>query len=179
MSNPIDQKILEAFKAYKDVVWNVDADIRFWKAFLDHAIQERQNNQPQPGEVYTAIFPVYNVELDGGGDNLTFHPDVLSFTTDELRDRCEGFLDWIRVLSILKVYNAMEIFLLQVIQFRFFSSLDNPMSGKDATDKTIGEIIKCLTNKGERIDKKNNRHILKFIEVNSVDASTFLTLPFE
>jgi hypothetical protein len=176
MSDQQNQKILEAFKSYRNVVWNVSTDIQFWNAFLDYAIGERQKNEPESELVYSAVFSHYNHDLINGKGSLSYQPNAMLIANGDLAVRKEGFLNWVRILSILKVYNSMELFLLEAIRIRFFSSLNSAITGKDAVDKIIGEIMDFLKSNREPVDKKNNKHILRFMEIKSKEVAAFFNL---
>src|SRR5437879_2875867 len=94
--------ILTAFDTYKDTVFKVDIDLRFWQSFLKLSINEYKNKASRPDEVFSAIFSAYNINPKTNEGILKTHKKVYSLKTLDLDKHSEDFFVWVRILSILK-----------------------------------------------------------------------------
>lgn len=177
MSNKTNHDILTAFEIYKDTVFGVDADLRFWQSFLKLSIDEYKNKSPRIDEVFSAIFPAYNINPVTNTGLLKTHKKVLSIKTLDLARHNEDFFAWVTNLSILKTYNALEVFLFQAIQLRHFPNHKKPIDSKKAVEQINREINSYLTTKNINADTKNNRHIIQFLKQQSTEITSFLKLP--
>lgn len=177
MSNKTNLDILTAFEIYKDAVFGVDVDLRFWQSFLKLSIDEYKNSSSRPDEVFSAIFPAYNINPITNSGLLKTHKKVLSIKTLDLEKHSQDFFVWVANLSILKTYNALEVFLLQAIHLKYFPNHKNPIEGKKAVEQINREIKSYLTTQSINSDTKNNRHIIQFLKQNSADITSFLKLP--
>lgn len=177
MSNRTNLDILNAFEKYKATVFSVDADLRFWQSFLKLSIDEYKNKSSRPEEVFSAIFPAYNINPDTNSGLLKTHKKVLSIKTLDLDKHSQDFFAWVTNLSILKTYNALEVFLLQAIHFRHFPNFTNRIDSKRSVEQINREIKAYLTAQNVNADTKNNRHLIQFLKHQSTDISSFLKLP--
>jgi len=177
VSNKTNHDILTAFEIYKDAVFGVDADLRFWQSFLKLSIDEYKNKSSRPDEVFSAIFPAYNINPRTNSGLLKTHKKAFSIKTLDLDIHSQDFFAWVTNLSILKTYNALEVFLLQAIHLRHFPNLKNPIDSKKAVEQINREIKAYLTTQNVNSDTKNNRHIIQFLKHQSTDISSFLKLP--
>src|SRR5690606_20314871 len=150
-------------------VFGVDTDLRFWQSFLKLSIDDYKNRSSRPAEVFSAIFPVYNINPSTNSGSLKTHKKVLSIKTLDLDKHSQDFFAWVTNLSILKTYNALEVFLLQAIHLKYFPNHNNPIEGKKAVEQINREIKAYLTNENINSDTKNNRHIIQFLKRQSTD----------
>lgn len=177
VNNKTKQDILTAFEIYKDIVFEVDADLRFWQSFLKFSIDEYKNKNSRPDDAFSAIFIAYNVNPNSTSDLLKTYEKFHTLKTLDLDKHSLDFFNWVTNLSILKMYNALEIFLLQAIRLRFFPDHKNPIVSKKAVEQINKEIKSFLTSQNIGIDTKNNRHIIHFLKQNSTEITSFLKLP--
>jgi len=169
--------ILTAFEIYKDVVFGVNTDLNFWQRFLNHSIEQYKSKSSQPDEVFSAIFPVYNINPITNSGTLKTHTKVHSIKISNLDEHSQDFFAWVTNLSILKTYNAMEVFLLQAIHLKYFPDQKNPIESKKAVEQINKEIKSYLVTQNINADTKNNRHIIQFLSQHSTDINSFLKLP--
>lgn len=169
--------ILTVFEIYKDAVFGIDADLRFWHSFLELSIEEYINKNSRPEEVFSAIFTAYDINLVENIGLLKIHKKVYSVKTLDLNKRSQAFFTWVINLAIIKTYNALEVYLLQAIHIRYFPNLENPVESKKAAEQFNREIRAYLTTQNVKTDTKNNRHIIQFLRHQSTDIATFLKLP--
>ena len=94
--------------------------------------------------------------------------------TKDLEIHRKFFFFWVMNLSILKSYNALELFILQVIQLSYFPTLQNPINGKKQADEVQKQIKNYLLNNNLQYDTKNNRHIIQFLKYQSAQCCSFL-----
>jgi hypothetical protein len=174
MSNSKTQK---AFDIYKNTVFKVDTDLRFWQSFIKLSIKDYQSKPSSPEVVFEAIFHAYNINPKTNSGLLKTVKTVFSRKTIDLESQSHDFFIWIMILSLLKTYNALEILLLQAIQGKYFPALNDPILSKKACDEIHRETKNNLISNGIKPDPKNNRHIIDFLTIKSCDINSFLLLP--
>jgi len=177
VSKTTKHDILTAFEIYKNTVFAVDADLRFWQSFLKRSIDEYKNKSSRPDEVFSAIFLAYDINPVTNDGLIKTYKKVYSIKTLDLDKHSKDFFVWVMNLSILKTYNALEIFLLQAIHLRYFPTHKNPIANKRAVEQINSEIKSYLTTQNINADTKNNRHIIEFLRQQSSDITSFLKLP--
>ncbi len=177
VTNKTNHDILTVFEIYKDAVFVVDADLRFWQSFLKLSIDKYKNENSLPNEVFSAIFPAYNINPITNAGLLKIHKKVISINTLDLDKHSKDFFAWVANLSILKTYNALEIFLLQAVHLRYFPNQKDPIDSKKGVEQINKEIKTYLKTQSINTETKNNRHIIQFLKQQSTDITSFLKLP--
>lgn len=177
MDTMIISKIQEAFETYKNTVFKVDTDLRFWQSFIKLSIKDYQSKPSSPDVIFQAIFHAYNINPKTNLGLLKTVKTVYSRKTIDLESQSVDFFVWIMLLSILKTYNALEILLLQAIQTNYFPSPQDPNLSKKACDEIHREIKNNLISNGIKPDLKNNRHLIDFLKIKSPEIDSFLLLP--
>jgi len=169
------QQALDSFNIYKESLFSIDNDLRFWRYFLKSSIDKF----PKIGgrDINTAIFCAYDHQFDKIGGLLKCHEKVYKTKESELEKRRIDFFNWIMNLSILKAYNALEILILQAIQIVYFPNLTDPVAGKKQSDNLQKHIKDYLKNNSVKIDTKNNDHLIQFLRLNSTKLRSFFQLP--
>lgn len=168
--------IAKAFSNYRSVIFKIDTDLNFWKSFLGVSIKNYQSKISKPDEIYSACFSVYNIDIRSNEGILTPFKDLVSIRTVDLEEHKSMFFSWILNLSILKSYNAMEIFLLQAIWLKYYPILKNPISDRNGFPLQR-EIKKELNDLGLKTDTKNNRYLIEFLKNKSKNFDEFLKQP--
>ncbi|PWS32132.1 hypothetical protein [Pedobacter paludis] len=166
-------EILKAFDIYRNIVFATDTDLSFWKSFLDTSINSYKINNPNQVGLYEAGFYVYEYNSKYNG-LLKGHQKSRSIETSNLETYKNDFISWISNLAILKIYNALENFILQAIHIRYFPENKHAVGSKKAIDKLNNEIKTYLLDNNLSIDTKNNRHIIQFLKNKSSNVTIFL-----
>jgi hypothetical protein len=169
--------ISKAFDNYVRVISTIATDISFWKSFLTLSIKNYQDREAKPDEIYGSVFTAYDINVTTNSGHLATSNRTTSILTVDLEEHRILFFTWIMNLSLLKSYNALEIFLLQAIWLKYYPSLDNPTNNKKASDNLQKEIKDILNQRGLTVDTKNNRHLIEFLRTKSTDFETFAKLP--
>lgn len=169
-------KILNSFEIYRDIISATNNDLRYWQPFLKKSI-ESYINYPNSTELFSSIFVAYNINPDKTDGFLKTHQKVYRINVSDMERNRMDFFTWILNLTIIKVYNATEIFLLEAIHLKYFTKCVSPSKNKKAQEHIQKEIIKYLTIKGIQYDKKNNRHIIQFLKAKSPVINSFLISP--
>jgi hypothetical protein len=170
-------KILKAFEIYKNIVFETGMDLSFWKSFMELSINEYKKGNSQASELFTAGFFVYNLSPINSQGFLKSHEAIRSIGSNKLEEYKSDFFSWISNLVILKTYNALEIFILQAIHIKYFSTDEDLIGSKKVVDYVNKEIRAYLKETGTNIDTKNNRHIIQFLKAKSTTISSFLDIP--
>lgn len=161
--------LLDAFETYRNTIISITDSRRFWQGFLKLAISKYQNEEGNPDEVYSSVFAAHDLKHDSSGGSLMVHTSDFSIQTGELERHREIFSYWEMNNSLLRAYNAMELFLLNAIHQSYFSQ-----TGAFESKKADAEIKGYLKNNGYKSDSKNNRHIIQFLKAVSPEISSFL-----
>ncbi|WP_448103509.1 hypothetical protein [Pedobacter panaciterrae] len=163
--------IKSAFQHYKNTVFAVETDLHFWESILNIAI-EKYKSQPQ-ADLFNAIFTAYNIDETSADGNLEDFKGYISVTSTDLESKKMIFLSWVRNLTTLKLYNALEVFIFQAIWLKYYPHLKNPALNKKSIDALTREIRKYLVDNGLSTDSKNNRYIIEFLTSKSPQFSNF------
>ncbi|SFA56702.1 hypothetical protein SAMN04488511_11689 [Pedobacter suwonensis] len=169
-----DNRILNAFEIYKNTVFTTDTDLSFWKSFLQTSINNYKANNPTQVGLYEAGFYVYEYSSKHEDGHLKGHKISRLIKTDNLEIDKNDFISWISNLATLKIYNALENFILQAIHIRYFMENKHAVGSKKATDKLNIDIKTYLLNHNLKVDTKNNRHIIQFLRSKSSNVTSFL-----
>lgn len=173
MNNTNTPAIAKAFEAYKDTLFTVDNHLKFWSHVLQRFINDLGTEKALL-PLYQALFAAYDRDYQSHSGKLVTHNMVFAIEKAELEDEKKQFFSWIMNLSILKAYNAAELFLLQAIVLNHFPTLINPVEGKKHAERVHKEICNYLDNNGVEPNKSNNRHVIQFVKLKSIKAASFL-----
>jgi hypothetical protein len=162
------------FEDYIKSVFEIEVDIRFWKHFLDISIDRYKVENPINRWISQSGFSLYNIPPDS--KNIWLHTSNATFTIeiDDLTGHSTNFFSWVMNMSIVRMYNAVEILLLRAIKLKHFPNLADPIKGKKETNKVIAEIKNHLKLIKEDVDTKNNRYLISFLRHSSTDIESFL-----
>jgi hypothetical protein len=168
-------KIRNAFSDYKSTVWSIDVDLHYWQSFLKWAITEYQKIDNFPEIIFEAGYFVYDIDHSSQAGWLkSNHSDSFIIKRSELDFHRQDFTNWVMNLAIVRAYNAIELFFLQLINIYFFKNQKIKLWNKKDRDKVQNQIKIFLTANNIRYDTKNNKHIVQFFRINSVNYSEFL-----
>ena len=165
------------FTHYQDTVHQIDTDIRFWKHFLTNSINRYKEDNPTNKWIHQSGFSIYDISPDGLTSWLHSSSKILTIEIDDLADQNNKFFVWVMNVAIIRIYNSLELLLLQTIQVKYFPLLDNPIKGKKFANKIIFEIKNYLKAQSLNTETVNNRHIIVFLKANSVLCKQFLEVP--
>jgi hypothetical protein len=161
------------FDEYVRTVFQLVVDIRFWKHFMDTSIDKYQENNPDNRWIHEAGFAIYNIPL-GGGTWLHTSKDTKTIEIDDLPKNNKDFFTWIMNLSLVRVYNSLELLLAKVIRIEYFPGLDDPGKGRKEINKIYEAVKSELKSAGLPTDVKNQRHLIEFLKWKSPEFNSFL-----
>jgi len=164
------------FEEYLKTAFQLEVDLRFWKHFLSTSIKNYQLENPENRWINEAGFSLYNLRPDGQNTWLHVSSNTSTIEIKDLEKHSDDFFIWVMNLSIVRVYNAAELFLLNVIQLKYFPNLKPIDNNKKNANKIITEIKNHLVTAGKSIDTTNNRYIIEFLKEQSSDFESFLDL---
>ena len=171
-----DNLFKKSFTEYSKSVFKIENDLKFWRNFLTHSIEKYEIDNEYNREVFSAIFTIYNRPLEH--NNTWLYTSELDHKIEiiDLKSFNDNFFDWIMSLSLVSVYNSVELLLLQIIRIRTFPTLKDPSLGRDEKNKLIQEIGNYLVTNDLKVIKKNNLFLLDFIKSECPNYSNFLKL---
>lgn len=151
----------------------MEVDIRFWKHFIDTSIDRYQEVNPVNKWIHEEGFSIYNIPL-GGGTWLHTSKDTKTIEVDDLPKNNRDFFIWIMNLSLVRVYNSLELLLVRTIQCGFHPLMDDPVKGRKEINK-IHEVVKNeLRFRGVTVDAKNLRHLIEYLKLKSPGFNSFI-----
>ena len=169
----VNSEIISIFNVYKDSIFGIENDLRFWKGFLKVAIDNYSKFEER--EIYTSIFGAYDIDYLSNAGYLKCHKEIFQISTPDLETKRQDFFNWIINLSVLRAYNSLEILLLRSIQKSYYSNFEDPLNGKKQSDKIQNEIRDFLIANSIKFETKNNEHLLQFLIKKSPKIDTFLS----
>lgn len=161
------------FDEYVKTVFQLEVDLRFWKRFIDTSIDKYQVDSPENRWIHEAGFAIYNIPL-GGGTWLHTSKDTKTIEIDDLPKNNIDFFTWIMNLSMVRVYNSLEVLLVRAIRVRFYPQLDDPGKGRREINKVHEAVRNDLKTAGLPTDIKNQRHLIAFLSCKSPEMGSFL-----
>src|SRR5438552_3175201 len=156
------EEIKKSFELYLRNVSPVIHEIGFWNHWLKHTIEVDLKRDPNPRTIFSFL-KASTYESQSG--ILKIAPESISFYNYTWQEHRKNFFRWIMNLSILKTYNALELFLLQAIQISEFPQLANPIDGPKEMKKIENKICEFLKLSSISPEKKNNRYIIQFLRI--------------
>lgn len=172
-----NERLTIAFAVYKNTVWEISTDIQYWQSFLKWAIKEYQEKTNYPDLLFEAGFCVYDIDYSTQSGLLKSHNKTFTIYKSELENHRQDFINWVMNLSIIKAYNAVELFLLEAIKILYLPANQNSVNSKRNIDQIQKSIKEYLLANGCTYDTKNNRHIIEFLKANSSSFTMFLSNP--
>ncbi len=172
--------VKEAFEDYKNVVFDTTTiGLSFWSRFLDYSIELYFDKHPEKknGWLRKSVFSVFDINPNIRNGYSKQHDIIHEILANELGNHKVELFEWMMNLSLLKIYNALEILLLRSIQLKYFPALKDPLLGRKEMNEIGREIKNYLKIKSVNADTNNNRYLIKYIELNSNDFINFIKFP--
>lgn len=170
-----DFRISTIFNSYRNIVFMVQNDLSFAESMLDAAFTKFDKSSYD--KLQSSIYAVYDIEHDTEHGMLKSFGEGNHISVEDLPIYKQRFLSWTLNLSILKIYNAMEIFMLQAIWAKSFPHLQDPIKDKSANDILIRKIKDTLVENGVSVDTRNNRYLISFFTAVSPTCASLMTQP--
>lgn len=169
--------ISKAYENYVETVFQVGIDLTFWNHFLKTSVEKFQQENIDTREIFSSLFAAYDIDLNSNSELLKIHEKSKSISSKDLEKYREDFFSWVINGGIVKVYIAVETVLIQTIWDVDFSCHADPALRKKNGDSIQREIRKKLKKSTKSNETKNNRHLIEYLSLNSIDYQTFLSRP--
>jgi len=161
------------FTDYVRTVFQLEVDIRFWKGFVDTSIDKYQEDNPANTWIHAAGFSIYNIPL-GGGTWLQTSKDTKAIEIEDLPKNNKDFFTWIMNVSLVRVYNSLELLLVKAIQVEYYPGLADPGKGRKEINKIHEAVRNDLKSAGLSAETKNQRHLIEFLKWKSAEFCLFM-----
>ena len=161
------------YDEYVRTVFQLEVDIRFWKEFIDTSIENYKENNPVNKWIHEAGFSIYDIPL-GEGTWLHTSKDTKTIEIDDLPKNNKDFFTWIMNLSLVRVYNSIELLLIKVIRVQYFPKMEDPGKGRKEINKIYEAVKNELKLGGLTANTKNQRHLIEFLKWKSPKFNSFL-----
>lgn len=167
------KNIIQIHSDFRKSIHALDSDLNFWNHFVTKwAIPEYQK-QNRSQVIHASAYSTYDNDIDTGEGYLKLHKLVREIHSDDLMDHSSVLFNWVKSLSIVRVYNALEILLLQTIDTTFFDSELTPLVRKADINRINQRVIEAIIVKANKI---NNKHLIQFLRENSDDFNSFISM---
>ena len=164
------------FDKYLKSAFQLEADLRFWKHFLSTSIKNYQLENPENRWINESGFSLYNLHPNGKDTWLHVSRETSTIEIKDLETHSDNFFTWVMNLSIIRIYNAVELLLLQAIQEKYFANLKPIDNNRKNANKVIAEIKNYLVAADKSFDTTNNRYLIEFLKTKSAEFESFLKL---
>lgn len=159
--------------SYSAVVFSISNDLIFWKTFLPSAIQTYREKYPNQFRLFESGLYAYNIQLDNNAGWLHSFNKSVEINDDNLDQSRDRFFQWIQLLSIVRIYNALELVLYSIIEIRY-----PPAIGEfHARKKLKTAILADLKKEQVAHETKNNQFLLAYLRHRNAKLSQFFSLP--
>jgi hypothetical protein len=161
------------FRHYENTVMEIDTDLRFWEHFLKNAIKQYKLKHSGNDWIFDAVFSMYNIPINRPG-RLNISSKTVTKKIADLDFHSNSFFLWVKNISIIRAYNAVEILLLQSIHTIYYPLLGSQINNRKEMQALNKKIKDELASNYIKPDTTNNRHLIEFIKIKSIDANVFL-----
>ncbi len=163
------------FHKYVSIVYPVKSDLRFWNQFLDTSIRRYQEENPDNRWISDSLFAIYDIDITTNGFWLNNIKYNITIEIKDLQNHRHNFFQWVTNVAMVRVYNALEMMLIEAIHLAYFPTKKPPTEGKKELNNLLNCIRTILKSEGLDVDTKNNRHIIQFLKFQSSEFSRFLS----
>ncbi len=177
MEPKLKNDITKAYRDYVEAVFQVDIDLNFWNRFLQTSVRKFQEENIEAREMFSSLFSAYDIDVSSNSGYLKIYEKSKSIGSAELEEYSVNFFSWVINSGIVKVYVAVEIALIQTIWDNDFSTLPNPTARKKNMDKIQQKIQDKLKENSKSVETKNNRYLVEYLSLNSIEYQAFLAKP--
>ena len=177
MEPKLKNDITKAYHDYVEAVFQVGIDLKFWNRFLQTSVRKFQAENIEAREIVSSLFGAYDIDVSSDSGYLKIYDKSKSIGSAELEAYRVKFFSWVINGGIVRVYVAIEIVLIQTIWDNYFSTLPNPTASKKNTDTIQRKIREKLKEKSRSGETKNNRHLVEYLSLNSIEYQKFLAKP--
>jgi hypothetical protein len=171
---PVDiSKIIQIQSSFQKSLHALDSDLNFWNHFITKwAIPEYQAKNPAR-VIHASAYSTYDNDTKTGKGRLKLHREIREIHSDDLPMYSDVLFNWVEGLTIVRVYNALEILLLQLIDVVYFNSEVTPLTKKKEINGIESRIREEL---GKESNKVNNAHLIKFLKLKSPEFDEWINL---
>lgn len=157
-------------------MYEIETDFRIWDSVIEKSILEFEKEPNVDYELFGSIFTTYNLDsISNNGLHKTYLADSKNIKINTLRTQKLIFFRWIMNLSLLRAYNAIEIFVSSAIIEQYLGEETTVSQFKELSKKVNNEVANYFAaNNLGKINSKNNRHLIKFLRHKSSDVDNFL-----
>lgn len=170
-------KIDKHSEKYISSVYQIATDIWVWTEMLKKTIANLEKESNPPQTFFSSIFTVYDIDSGSNNGLLNIYSnESKQISTHNINDQKEDFLRWVRCLSILRIYNAIEIFVLSSIYDHYFKGEISFENYRNKSYLITEEIRKYfVVNNLGKFDTTNNKHLIKFLSHKEPELKIFFS----
>lgn len=173
----MESTLSKSYSEYISIMFQVGVDLHFWNTFIKERVKIYQTTELTPREIYSSIFGAYDIDLTSNTGFLRIYNESKSINMIELQEYREKFFSWVINCSIVRAYIAVETAFIQTIWAEYFPTLGNPFDSKGNLRMLINAIKLDLTESGIQAVTTNNRHLIEFFKLKSVEYEKFILKP--
>jgi hypothetical protein len=169
--------ISKAYEDYIETVFQMGIDYNFWSPFLKSSVEKFQKENNGQEGLIKSLFGAYDIDIKSNSGLLKIYEKVKSISCDDLNNRRVNLLTKVINNDLVRIYIAVEEALIQTIWDKDFPNFPNPDKNKKNIVKIQTKIRETLRHNSESDETKNNRHLIKYLSLNSPEYQAFLSRP--
>lgn len=163
-------------KRYIKSMFEIESDLWVWDSIIEKSISEFEKESNIDCELFSSIFKAYNIDsISNHGFLKAYLAENKNIKISTLKTQKAIFFRWVMNLSLLRAYNAIEIFISSAIVEKYLGKEITISQFKELSMKLNIEIKSYfeMNNLG-KVNSKNNRHVIKYLRHKSLDVDNFL-----
>ena len=159
---------------YISVAFSIDNDLQLWKVFLPATIKTYLEKYPEQERALSSGFYAYDID----SNTCKFRDHNFNKSSEikaqELEPTSQYFLQWVEVLSIVRLYSSIEDLLLHSIIIKYYDNGCVLSKNKRQANDIKNKIREELKSNKIPISRINNRFLIDFLKLKSDSVSNFL-----
>lgn len=155
------------FKKYRDNYHECVSDTTFIASCVSEYAKDLEKKLPFQNYYFDTAFFVHNVGPNADDTLKSYNTENYTITPKDIQKWQNAFFSNINIIHIVKFYNAIERFLIISIRNAFFPDV--------IINNHLQQNINISINKLGYKDKKNNKHLIDFLNETSESCREFLS----
>jgi hypothetical protein len=159
---------------YINVAFSIQNDLQLWRVFLPATIETYLEKYPSQVDAHSSNFLAY--DIDSNSCHITETHDFnksSEIKAQELKPSSQYFLQWVEVLSIVRLYSSIEELLLNSIKLKYYSGDSSLIKSRKHANNIKNKIQKELEDNNIDMSRINNRFLINFLKFKSKLVSGF------
>ena len=159
---------------YINVAFSIQNDLQLWKVFLPATIKTYLEKYPCQVDAQSSGFYTYDIDSNICQGELHNFNKSSEIKAQELEPSSQYFLQWVEVLSIVRLYSSIENLLILSIQLKYYDEGSLLLKNKKQVNNIKSKIQEELKDNKITTSRVNNKFLIDFLKLKSPSVSNFL-----